>query len=110
MADGRRKNGGKRSNAGRKSKAEELGLIALLEECFTLADRKKVLLALVKEAKRAPQVNMEAAKLLLAYTYGKPKESVEIDGKLKHEVALIPGKMALEEWNAQGWAQDKKDD
>lgn len=38
------------------------------------------------------------------------KQEVEHSGKIENEVTLIPGKMALEEWNAQGWAQDKKDD
>lgn len=38
------------------------------------------------------------------------KQEVEHSGKIENEVTLIPGKMALDEWNAQGWAQDKKDD
>lgn len=79
MANGNQ-HGGKRKGAGRKSKAEELGLVALLDECFTVEERKKVIRVLVEAATRAPLFNIEAAKLLLAYTYGKPVDKQEHTG------------------------------
>lgn len=77
MSDGRAKNGGKRTGSGRKSKAEELGLQQLLDECWTTDDRRACLKALAKEARLGDK---EATKLLMAYAYGKPKERHEITG------------------------------
>lgn len=87
--------GGKKGRSGRKSKAEEMGLKALLDECFTVEDRKDVLLALVKEARRTPITNMEAVKLLLAYTFGRPVERHEVTGA-EGESLLEPLSAALE--------------
>lgn len=72
--------GGKKGRSGRKSKAEEMGLAALLDECFPLEERKKLLKVLLQAATRAPLFNIEAAKLLLAYTYGKPVDKQEHTG------------------------------
>lgn len=69
----RGKNGGKRPGAGRKSKAEEFGLAALLDECWTRAERKEVIRTLYLAAKKG---NERAAALLLAYAYGKPHETI----------------------------------
>lgn len=74
MADGRTNNGGKRENAGRKSKAEELGLNALLDRVWTVQHREQVLKALHRKAKTG---NEKAAALLLAYAYGKPPDRVQ---------------------------------
>lgn len=81
--------GGKKGRSGRKSKAEELGLVALLDECFTVEDRKELIKALVKEAKRAPLMNMDAAKLLLSYAYGKPVDRKEVTGKDGQPIRVI---------------------
>lgn len=78
MADGRKKNGGKRPNAGRKGKAEELGLVGLLDKCWTPSDRED---CITKLAEKARAGDMDATKLLLAYTYGKPVDRKELTGK-----------------------------
>lgn len=75
---GRSGSGGVRRNAGRKSKAEELGLAALLEECWTQDDRKDCITQL---ASKASDGDMESIKLLMAYAYGKPVDRKEIGGK-----------------------------
>lgn len=63
---------------GRKSKAEELGLEKLLDECWTEQERRDTLKKLVSLANRG---NMSAIQLLMAYTYGKPLERHEVSGK-----------------------------
>lgn len=70
--------GGKKGRSGRKSKAEEMGLATLLNKCWTRADREACIRALARNAK-TPQSSdfMDAAKLLMAYMFGKPKEQVE---------------------------------
>lgn len=76
------KNGGKRPGAGRKSKAEELGLAALLENSFTLKDREAVIVNLSRIAKGSDdKAAVSASSLLLAYTYGKPTEKHEHGGE-----------------------------
>lgn len=74
--------GGKKGRSGRKSKAEELGLVALLNKCFTEAARKRCLIQLAKdcESKDFHERN-ESRKLLLAYTFGKPTEKHEHGGE-----------------------------
>jgi hypothetical protein len=67
--------GGKRPGAGRKSKAEEMGLAALLDKCWTQADREKCIREL---ARLASAGEMEPIKLLMAYAYGKPTEHKDI--------------------------------
>ncbi len=74
----KQKSGGKRPNAGRKSKAQEIGLAALLEKCFTPKDREEVIKKLVEDAKSDdPKICSQARQLLLAYTFGKPKEQAD---------------------------------
>jgi hypothetical protein len=74
--------GGKKGRSGRKPKALEMGLQALLDECFTAADRRDLFMKLAEMARNA---NLEAIKLLLAYTYGKPVEQKDstVDGKIE---------------------------
>lgn len=74
--------GGKKGRSGRKSKAEELGLLSLLESSFTLEDRRAVLQNLTEIAKgNDPKAAVSAASLLFGYAFGKPKESLEHSGK-----------------------------
>lgn len=98
MADGRAKNGGKRANAGRKSKAEELGLTDLLDRVWGLAEREAVIIALHRKARAG---NEKAASLLLAYAYGKPKETLEHGGEIAHthKVVRVPPKVSKEAWS-----------
>lgn len=76
---GKNGHGGTRPGAGRKTKAEELGFKKLLDECFTVADQKKVLRRLAKDSTDDDfHTRHESRKLLLAYAYGKPRESVDL--------------------------------
>lgn len=73
--------GGKKGRSGRKSKAEELGLISLLNEAFGIEDRKAVLQNLARIAKSEDsKAAVQAAQLLLGYAYGKPAEKHEHSG------------------------------
>lgn len=70
--------GGQKGRSGRKSKAEELGLARLLDRCFTKTDRETCILKLAEDCNSSDfHVRQESRKLLLAYTFGKPRESVE---------------------------------
>lgn len=74
--------GGKKGRSGRKSKAEELGLVALLNKCFTPKSREECIKKLAEDCESDEfQIRHEARKLLLAYTYGKPSEKHEHSGK-----------------------------
>lgn len=61
---------------------------ALLDKCWTKADREKLIRNLAKEANRAPLMNMEAAKLLLAYTFGRPVQVMATDASQPFEVIV----------------------
>ena len=73
----RGQNGGKRPDAGRKSRAEEMGLMRLLNECWTLAQRERVIRKLAALASKG---DIEAIKLLMAYAFGKPTEKHQHSG------------------------------
>lgn len=89
MADGRKNNGGRRPNAGRKSKAEEFGVVALLDKCWKPADREQVIQNLVIIACNGdPKAAVSAASLLLAYAYGKPTEKHEHSGEMGGPIIL----------------------
>jgi putative IMPACT (imprinted ancient) family translation regulator len=62
---------------GRPSKAYREGLSWLLRTAFTEEDRMEVIQMLVRRAKAE---DLEATKILLAYTFGKPKEYHEHSG------------------------------
>ncbi len=97
--------GGVKGRSGRKSKAEELGLTALLDECWTVDSRKKTI---KKLASLANAGNLEAIKILMAYTFGKPKETITVDGELEHSVIYVPAKAASrEEWEQEQKAQNE---
>jgi hypothetical protein len=70
--------GGIKGRSGRKSKAEEMGLASLLDRCWTKADREKCIKSLARQAAAG---EIEAVKLLMAYTYGRPTEKHEHSGK-----------------------------
>lgn len=75
--------GGNRPGAGRKTKAESAGLDGVLTECWTRAERKACVRRL---AEKAALGEMEAIKLLFAYTFGKPKEQVDVKSAGRIEV------------------------
>lgn len=62
---------------GRTSKAVEQGLAALLDMAWP---KEKRLSLFVKLSEMAETGNLEATKLLMAYTFGKPREHHEISG------------------------------
>ena len=70
---------GVKGKSGRKSKAEELGIQALLDDAFTPTDRRKVVenLARIAKSHLDAKAAVSAATLLLGYAYGKPKEKHE---------------------------------
>lgn len=70
---------GKAGKSGRKTKAEEMGLAKLLDSCWTINARRQTIKRLALMADRG---NMQAITLLMAYTYGKPKEQVELSGSV----------------------------
>lgn len=73
--------GGQKGKSGRKSKAEELGLAATLDKCFTKEDREDCIQKLVEDCKASDfHQRHESRKLLLSYTFGKPKERHEVEG------------------------------
>lgn len=80
MADGRAKNGGARPGAGRKRKADELELQSLLIESWPLDQRRLTLESLATKARGQTKDAIEAARLLLAYAYGKPIDRQEHSG------------------------------
>jgi hypothetical protein len=74
--------GGAKGRSGRKSKAEELGVVALLNDCWNPSDRKAVIENLVTIAQGDnAKAAVSAASLLLGYAYGKPTEKHELSGK-----------------------------
>ena len=67
--------GGKTPGAGRKSKAEELGLAAKINLALGEEWTEDVLKAVHKEAVKG---SLPHAQLLLAYTYGKPQDKIDL--------------------------------
>lgn len=73
--------GGARLGAGRKSRAEEMGLESLMN---SIGKSEDVLKAIYEAATTGK--NLEAQKVWLAYYFGKPKESIAIDGGVELKV------------------------
>jgi len=69
------KNGGKRVGAGRKSKAAELEILAFIDSVWTLKDKQT---SLRKTVEAANEGDLDAFKLLMAYRFGKPKDSLDV--------------------------------
>jgi len=81
--------GGKKGRSGRKSKAEELGLVALLNKCWSRSSREACIKKLAEDAESTEfPVRHESRKLLMAYCFGKPTE--------KHEHANPDGSPLLQ--------------
>lgn len=74
--------GGKKGRSGRKSRAEELGLQALLDQCFTPEARAACIRKLAEDCEASDfHQRHESRKLLLAYAFGKPTEKHEHSGE-----------------------------
>lgn len=75
---------GQKGRSGRKTKAAELGLQRLLHKCWGKTDREN---AVKKLAELASKGHLEAIKLLMAYTYGKPIQRMELPTE---DGAIVP--------------------
>lgn len=62
-----------------------MGLLALLDKCWSAPDRENCVLHL---AELANSGDMDAIKLLFNYTFGKPKETREVSGPGGGEIAV----------------------
>ncbi len=82
--------GGKKGRSGRKPKQHEISVQQLMDKCWKQADREAMVAAW---AARASQGDLEAGKLLMAYTFGKPTEHHEHTGKdggaIEHKTTVI---------------------
>ena len=63
-----------------------MGLQALLDKCWTNADREKCIRSLASNANAG---DMDSIKLLLSYTFGKPKETVDMKQSGRIEVLYV---------------------
>lgn len=70
--------GGKREGAGRKSKAEEMGLPALIEEIVTETGKRDLIKTIHEKAIAGSFMH---AQLLMHYMYGKPQDSLDLTTK-----------------------------
>lgn len=76
MANG---HGGARPGSGRKTTAEILGLAALIDGAWPETRQKAVIKKLAKDCEDDDfHIRHEARKLLLAYKFGKPKDSLDV--------------------------------
>lgn len=98
--------GGPKGISGRKTKAEELGLPRLLEECWTLPQRHEVIAKLHEYAISGGKTAVSAASLLLAYAYGKPTEKIQLISPTEADNAIIS---ALAAYNLPGKEQFASD-
>lgn len=81
--------GGARKGAGRRGRLtvkQELQLSQLMDEAFPPEKRRE---AVEKQVALALGGDSEAFKVLMAYTYGKPKEKVEQSGAVRIEVVYV---------------------
>lgn len=68
--------GGKRDGAGRKSKAEEMGLPALIEDVIGDEGKKKIIQMIYDQSIKAD--GFKDRQMLMHYMYGKPQDSLDI--------------------------------
>lgn len=66
-----------------KTKADYMNLKALLDEAWPAHARKTAVMKLAREANKGTPWAM---KMLFEYAFGRPKEMLEISGKLQHEM------------------------
>lgn len=84
------KHGGKRNGAGRKTKAEELGLSALIDSVCDVEKQKEIIRKLAEDSvsEKFDERN-EARKLLLAYKFGKPPQTLDIGNKNNEPLKIV---------------------
>lgn len=74
---------GQSGNPGGRPSAPRQELQALLDKRFTKTKRAKVLDKLIDDAMAGQH---DARVLLLAYTYGKPKETIDLTGEIGYKI------------------------
>src|ERR1051326_5162264 len=73
-------NPGGRKGSGRKSKAEELGLEKLLQDCWSEKDRKACITKLAEDAKSDDfKIRHPSREMLFSYAYGRPKIQADVN-------------------------------
>jgi hypothetical protein len=77
--------GGKREGSGRKSKAEEMGLPALIEEVIGDEGKKLLVKGIFSKAQQGSFLHQQ---LLMHYIYGKPQDNINVDleAEVKHVI------------------------
>jgi hypothetical protein len=73
-----KRHGGVRNGSGRKSKAEEMGLPALIEEVIGEDGKRDLIRIIYEKAKTNSFLHQQ---LLMHYIFGKPGDSVDITSK-----------------------------
>jgi hypothetical protein len=68
--------GGARQGAGRKTKAEELGLPMLIEDCIGEKGKRAMIEKIHSQAKKGSFAHQQ---LLMHYMFGKPVDHVKVD-------------------------------
>lgn len=82
---------GQSGNPGGRASPARQELQALLDKHYTPAKRRATLTRLIELTEDGdPKVALEAIKLLLAYTYGKPTERKEISGPDNGPIPIQP--------------------
>lgn len=67
--------GGARRGAGRKSKAEEMGLPKLIEDCIGEEGKRSIVQKIYNQAKDG---SFNHQQLLMQYIFGKPQDEIDI--------------------------------
>lgn len=73
-----KRHGGQRNGSGRKSKAEEMGLPALIEEVIGEEGKRFLIQKIYSKANEGSYLHQQ---LLMHYIFGKPGDSVDITSK-----------------------------
>jgi len=72
---GQKTPGGRRPNAGRRSHIDKESLRALMDHCVPIETREQII---QRQIEKALEGELEAAKFLFAYLYGKPVDRKDI--------------------------------
>lgn len=77
--------GGKREGSGRKGLADEMGLPMLIEEVIGESGKKELIAKIYSKAQTGSFLHQQ---LLMHYIFGKPKESINLNGKLDGSITI----------------------
>lgn len=68
-----------------------MGLKVLLDKCVKESDRKRLFFSLQTMAKGRGPHKLDAIKLLLAYLYGTPRQTMELSGDAASPLRVLIG-------------------